>query len=74
MFRTTRHKAFRIPHGVAVAAGLLALASWSWNSQSMRDAGNALAAQEEVAAAAVKDSGRTLLDIGVLLLLRSGGR
>lgn len=74
MFRTTRHKTLHVPHRLALAAGLLALASWSWTSQTLHDTGNALAAQEEIASATVKEGSKALLDMGILLLLRSGDR
>lgn len=74
MLRTTRHKVFHIPHGVALAAGLMALASWTWTTQDPHNGGGIMAAQEEMASSAAVDEGsKALLDLGLLLLLRSGG-
>ena len=72
MLRTTRHSTVHIPHGVALAAGILALASWGLTSKDIHTSANAVAAQqEEVANTAVQEGGRALLDIGVLFLIRN---
>ncbi|GAB4192283.1 MAG: hypothetical protein Tsb002_21850 [Wenzhouxiangellaceae bacterium] len=72
MFRTTSHRVFNIPHGVALAAGFIALASWAWSTQAVQQAGQQIAAQEELANASVEEGGKALLDLGLILLLRSG--
>lgn len=75
MLRTTRHSTVHIPHGVALAAAILALAAWGMNSHTIHTSANAVAAQqEEVANTAVQEGSRALLDIGVLLLVRNNSR
>lgn len=74
MLRTTHQKIVQIPHGVAVAAALLALSAWGLDHQEVRQsASHVVSQQEEVAQAAVQEGSRALLDVGALLLLRTGG-
>lgn len=74
MLRTTHKKIVHIPHGVAVAAALLALSAWGVGHQQItQTASTVVAQQEEMAQVAVQEGSRALLDIGALLLLRTGG-
>lgn len=70
MFRTTHHKIMQVPHQVALVAGIIALASWSWNHQGMHQGAQGMNLQEELAGQSLSEGGQVLFDIGALLLLR----
>ena len=70
MFRVTSHHTLHIPHRVALLAGLIALSTWTWDHHGHSAQEQAMAAHQELATGAVKESRRALLDLGILLLLK----
>lgn len=70
MFRTTHRNTLHIPHRVALVAGVVALASWSWTHQHVHQGNQGMVLQEELAGQQISEGTQVLFDIGALLLLR----